>query len=270
MFFYNAGMRLYWELAKLSFQRQLTYRAATLAGLATNFFFGLLRAAVLLALLSARPGATDLSNEAAVTFTALSQALIAYLSLFGWYDLMNTVSAGEVATDLLKPMDYFLVWLSRDTGRALTNLLTRGITILIIYDIFFDMVYPQSVSQWLAVFLALILGLLVSFGWRFLVNLASFWTPNASGLGRFAFGMSWVMSGFFMPLRFFPDWFVQLCNLTPFPSMVNTVVEIYLGLLSGRELLLALSTQLLWFVALLIATRLVLRAGISRLVIQGG
>ena len=31
-------------------QRQLTYRAATLAGLATNFFFGLLRAAVLVAL----------------------------------------------------------------------------------------------------------------------------------------------------------------------------------------------------------------------------
>ncbi len=32
-------MRLFWELSKLTFQRQLTYRAATLAGLATNFFF---------------------------------------------------------------------------------------------------------------------------------------------------------------------------------------------------------------------------------------
>ena len=43
-------MRLFWELSKLAFQRQLTYRAATLAGLATNFFFGMLRASVIIAL----------------------------------------------------------------------------------------------------------------------------------------------------------------------------------------------------------------------------
>ena len=44
------------------------------------------------------------------------------------------------------------------------------------------------------------------------------------------------MSGFFMPLRFMPDWFVRLCDLTPFPSMVNTIVEMYLGLLKGPAL----------------------------------
>ncbi|MBW8012786.1 MAG: hypothetical protein FVQ83_16330 [Chloroflexi bacterium] len=41
-------MRLFLELTKRSFQRQLSYRAAAIAGLATNFFFGLLRAAVLI------------------------------------------------------------------------------------------------------------------------------------------------------------------------------------------------------------------------------
>ena len=33
-------VRLFWALAQRSFTRQLTYRAATLAGLATNLFFG--------------------------------------------------------------------------------------------------------------------------------------------------------------------------------------------------------------------------------------
>jgi ABC-2 type transport system permease protein len=42
-------MRLFIELAKRSFQRQLSYRAATFAGLATNFFFGMLRVAVMVA-----------------------------------------------------------------------------------------------------------------------------------------------------------------------------------------------------------------------------
>jgi hypothetical protein len=43
-------MRVYWEIAKRALSRQLTYRTATLAGLATNFYFGLLRAAGLAAL----------------------------------------------------------------------------------------------------------------------------------------------------------------------------------------------------------------------------
>jgi ABC-2 type transport system permease protein len=263
-------MRLFWEVAKRAFQRQLTYRAANLAGLATNFFFGLLRAAVMVALYGARQEVAGLSLSAAITFTGLSQATIAYLSLFGWYEVMNAVHSGEIASDLLKPMPYFVFCLAQDVGRAGASLLLRGFPILAAYALFFDLVWPQRVEQWLAVVLALALALLVSFAWRFLVNLAAFWTPNALGVGRFAFILSWFLSGFMMPLRFFPDWFVRLCYLTPFPHMVNTVIEVYLGVLQGPALLQALLAQLLWLVALVAIGQLVLRAGVRRLVIQGG
>ncbi|MBI1882181.1 MAG: ABC transporter permease, partial [Chloroflexi bacterium] len=93
-------MRLFWELTKLAFQRQLTYRVANLAGLVTNIFFGLLRAAVLVALYGARDEVAGLSVQAAVTYTGLGQAVIAYLSIFGWYEVMNSVYSGEVAADL--------------------------------------------------------------------------------------------------------------------------------------------------------------------------
>ncbi len=42
-------MRLYWEVARLAYQRQVTYRTENLAGLFTNVFFGYLRAAVFVA-----------------------------------------------------------------------------------------------------------------------------------------------------------------------------------------------------------------------------
>ena len=47
-------MRLFWQLTQRALQRQLTYRAATLAGLGTNFFFGILRASVMIALYGVR------------------------------------------------------------------------------------------------------------------------------------------------------------------------------------------------------------------------
>lgn len=263
-------LRLSWELAKRSFQRQLTYRAATLAGLATNVFFGLLRVAVMVALYGARTEVAGMDLQDAITYTGLGQAVIAYLSIFGWYDLMRSVNSGEVAGDLLKPLSYFRYWLFVDLGRALVALLLRGVTIMLIYAILFDITVPHGILQWMALLCAIVLGWLLSFAWRFLVNLSAFWTPNAVGIGRFAFGMAWVLSGFFMPLRFFPEWAQIICHLTPFPSMVNTVIEIYLGLLSGWAIGWALLVQVFWIVVLIVLCQLVLRSGVRKLVIQGG
>jgi ABC-2 type transport system permease protein len=263
-------VRLFWELARRSFARQLTYRAATLAGLATNLFFGFLRVAVMTALYGTRTEVAGMDLQAAITFTGLAQAVIAYLSIFGWYDLMRSVSSGEVAADLLKPLGYFRFWLAVDLGRALVAFLLRGVTMMVLYFLFFSITAPTTVGQWLALTLAFGSSWWLSFAWRFLVNLAAFWTPNALGVGRFAFGIAWVLSGFFMPLRFFPGWFQTLCHLTPFPSMVNTTIEIYLGLLTGEALVWALVVQVLWIGILTGACHLTLRAGVQKLVIQGG
>jgi ABC-2 type transport system permease protein len=263
-------MRLFWEIGKLSFQRQIAYRASTLAGLATNFFFGLLRAAALTALYGARAEVAGITLQGAVTYTGLTQALIGFLSLFSWYDLMNTVYTGQVATDLLKPMGYFRFWLAQDLGRAIAQMILRGFPMMAAYAVVFGITTPQGAWQWLALGVALVLAWLVSFAWRFMVNLAAFWVPNAVGVGRSAFLFSYFLSGFLLPLRFFPDWFVRLCYLTPFPHAVNAVVEVYLGVLSGPELALTLLGQAAWLVVLVVAGQLILRAGIRRLVILGG
>jgi ABC-type uncharacterized transport system permease subunit len=47
-------MRLYPDIAKKSFQRRVAYRGATLAGFVTNLFFGLLWAAILVAVYGVR------------------------------------------------------------------------------------------------------------------------------------------------------------------------------------------------------------------------
>ncbi len=263
-------MHLFWELTRLSFQRQFTYRAAALAGLATNFFFGMLRAAVLVALYGARQEVAGISLAGAVTYTGLSQAVIGLLSIFSWYEVMNSVYTGDIGSDLLKPLNYFTFWLAQDLGRAAAALVMRSFTIMAAYALVFGITIPESPGQWLALSMAVVLSWLVSFSWRFLVNLAAFWTPNALGVGRFFFILSWFLSGFLMPLRYFPDWFVRLCYLTPFPHTVNTVVEVYLGLLSMPELVRALLGQALWAVLLIAAGQLVLQAGVRRLVILGG
>lgn len=263
-------MRLILELAKRSFQRHMTYRAAALAGLMTNVVFGLLRAAVLLALYGERRVVAGMSTEQAVTYVGLTQAVIAYLSIFGWYDLMNSVHSGEIATDLLKPMNLYTFWLGRDMGRAAAALLWRAIPLVACFSFLFDMTYPASVGQVVTLIVAMILSWLISFSWYFLINLSAFWTPYAAGIGRFGFVIMWFFSGFLMPLRFYPDWLNRLASLTPFPHMLDTVIQIYLGTVGPGKVLPALLLQGLWALGLIGLGQLLLRVAVRRLVILGG
>ena len=104
----------------------------------------------------------------------------------------------------------------------------------------------------------------------FIVNLAAFWSPDARGFARFASVIGMFASGFLMPLRFFPDWLQQALNFTPFPHIMNTMIEIYLGSVSGSRLLETLLTQTLWAFALVILAQMILARASKRLVILGG
>ena len=142
-------LRLFWEIAQRSYQRYLTYRAATLAGLVTNFFFGILRASILVALFGAQTEVEGISLQGAVTYAAMTQAVIGYLSLFNWFDLMRTVYTGEIGSDLLKPMSFISYWMARDLGRAVVQFVFRGLIVMAGYALIFDLVWPQEAIQWL-------------------------------------------------------------------------------------------------------------------------
>jgi ABC-2 type transport system permease protein len=261
---------MYLAVARLAFQRQLAYRTANIAGLVTNLFFGALRAYVLIALFGAQKNVAGYSVQAAVTYTGLTQALLAYIAIFGWWDLLKTIRTGDVASDLSRPINFFWYWWAQDFGRAAGHLVFRGLPLMALYALAYRIALPPTLFHGLAFLVSITLALLISFTYRFIVSLAAFWTQDAVGIGRTAYTVSVFFSGFLMPLVFFPPWAATIMSFTPFPSQINTPVEIYLGLVSGPALPGALATQLLWFIALYALARLVLSAGVKKLVIQGG
>lgn len=263
---------MYLALLRVAFQRQLAYRTANLAGLATNIFFGALRAYVIIALFNARrlENVAGYSLPMAITYTGLTQALLSFLSLIVWWDLIRSIRSGEVAADLSRPCDFFWYWCAQDAGRAFGQLLLRGLPIMILYALVYRITLPPTLWHWLALGVSMWLALLVSFGWRFLVSLPAFWIQDAVGVGRLGLPLMTFLSGFLMPIAFFPAWAVTLIRLTPFPSMVTAPVEIYLGLVNGPALLGTLAVQALWVVILYGVSQLGLNAGVRKLVIQGG
>jgi ABC-2 type transport system permease protein len=253
-----------------SFARMTVYRAATVAGVVTNFFWGLLRAYVFIAVFRAADRVTigGFTLNDSITYTALTQALIAPIYLWGWWDLLRAVRTGEIVTELTKPYDFYWLWMARDMGRATFQLLFRGLPILVVFPIAFDITWPRTPLHWLATVMATALAIMLSFAWRFLLNLSAFWFVDGAGIARLATLWMTFFSGFMVPVAMFPDWLRRLAGWTPLPSMVNTPIEVYLGLTSGVPV--ALLTQLGWLLVLTALCRALFVAGLPRVVSQGG
>ena len=250
----------------------MAYRAATLAGVLTNFFFGLLRAYIFIALYEAshQTMIAGYSLKDALTYTALTQALLMAIYVWGWFDIIRIVRSGEITLELLKPYHFFGAWMARDLGRGVFHLVFRGAPILVFFPFFFELIWPTSIAHWTVVLLSILMAILISFTWRFLVNLLAFWFVDALGIARFAYLGMTFLSGFMVPIAYFPDYLKFLVLLTPMPSMVNTPVEIYLGIVQGPGLWTALGAQFVWFVLMIFLCECVYRKGVQKLIIQGG
>lgn len=265
-------MRLYLELARRSFRQLLTYRGAALAGIFTNAIFGVMIASVYLALYQSHDGGAETivrgwSAEQTVTLVWINQALLMTVFMWGWWEVIRTIQSGEIVMDLLKPMDFFAYWLSRDLGRAAAHFLIRGIPTFAIGVIFFDLVYPDSVLRAIAFLISVLLAVIVSFAFRFMLNLAGFWVMDYRGISYLSMAIINLLSGFLIPLAFFPTPLRVVSEILPFRAIIMIPNEIYLGQIDP---FLGLLFQSAWIVAMVFGARWLLAKGERKVVVQGG
>jgi ABC-2 type transport system permease protein len=259
-----------WQIARRGFGRYAAYPAATYAGLFTNTVFGFLRAYVLLAVFQVRDTVGGYDTAATLTYVWLTQALIATSYIWGWNELALRIRTGDIATDLIRPIHPLRAGLAFDYGRALYHALFRGIPPLLVGALVFHLVAPPDLLMWLAFAASVILAVGVSYAYRLLYNLVAFWMLDNRGPMMIASLVATLFSGFLIPVAFFPGWLAAIAHATPFPAMLQTPIDIFVGVTSGPAAIAAIATQLGWAVALFLAARAVFALGVRRLVVQGG
>ena len=264
------SLRLDWEIARRGYRRYAAYPAATIAGIFTNTVFGFLRAFILLALFAHRDEIGGYDATATVTYTWLTQALIATIYIWGWQELALRIRTGDIATDLIRPVHPLRAALAFDMGRALYHALFRGVPPLLVGAAAFHLRAPSDPLVWLAFLLSVALAVAVSFAFRALYNLAAFWLLDHRGPTLLATITANLFSGFLIPIAFFPDWLATIARATPFPAMVQIPIDIFVGTTTGTGIVAALAIQLGWAAALLLAAHQVFALGVRRLVVQGG
>ena len=263
-------MRVYLVGLRMSYRRYRTYGAATLAGLATNAFFGLLRSSIFIAFYQQRPVAAGFSLTDALTYVWLTQGLIMPLYLWGWLEIASTIRTGAIASDLVKPINFFGFWLSRDLGRAAYHWLYRWVPTMFLGLVLFRIRLPDTIVAWLAFALSALLAIVLSFCLRFMINVLGFWTTDVKGIMGMVLLAINFLTGFLVPLDFFPPAVRAIVLRLPFAGMIDTPTKIFLQQARGAELLALLAQQTLWVVLFVAAAQLLLHRATRKLVVQGG
>ena len=267
----RATLRTYGRLLLAGFRRGSTYRLAALGGLVANATFGMLKVGILFATVRAAGGTIagyDVGTMSAYVW--LSQGLLGSVNLFGRTDVAERIKTGDIAVDLIRPLDVQAASVTLEVGRSLFALLPRGIPSVLIGVLAVGMTMPRTALPYLLGLVSVLLGIVVSCTTVYLVAVARFWLVEGRGLELFYMIVSGFLAGLFVPVPLFPGWLRAVADCTPFPSMMQHPVDV----LSGRVDLLAsvglVAVQLGWLVLTAAAGSVLTRAGRRRLEVQGG
>jgi ABC-2 type transport system permease protein len=265
---WDAGRSVRANLALLraGFQRQTTYRLALVAGLATNAFFGVVRTAIFFALYRERDQVAGLDVADALTYVWVLEGLFAVVWAPWFWELAEAIRSGEFVVELLRPGDAYLRLLAFDLGRTLSVLVTRTTPTLAVAALVLPLRLPGTAGGLALLAASLVLAAVVSFQLRFLFGSAAFWTPDYRSLFMLVFPVLWLVSGFVIPVDFFPGLLRALVDWSPLIPLLMAPVRVA----TGRSAGLAVAGQVAWVVFLWLAGRLALAMASRRLVVHGG
>lgn len=268
---YDSAVRTFCRIALASFRQYATYRLATAAGVFTNCVFGLIRASIMLAAIAAAGGELrgyDAMQSA--TYVWLGQALLAPIEVFGTNETARRIHTGDIAVDLLRPMPLLPVLYAGKLGRAGYLLLARGVPPMFVGALVTGIALPAHPASYALGAIALLLAITVAFLADAIVNLVAFWLLETRGITIVHTAVMNLLSGFLIPIHWFPDCLRALARATPFPSMIQTPIDALSGRIPPAQALGGVGVQALWVLVLGAVAVLVLRAGTRAVEVQGG
>lgn len=263
-------MSVYWSAFKMRVKLETQYRAAALGGLVTQGFFGLILVYLYRALYGA--GAPLATLEATATYVWIQQAFFRMV-LSSEGELTQTIVKGDMAYQLVRPVDQYGFWFARIAAMKLTGSIMRAIPLLLIAALLprgVGISLPFSLPALLAALLALALGLLtvtavnaISCGFILL-------TLDNRGVSAMIALLTTFFCGNIVPLTLMPDSWQRVIGLMPFSQILDTPIRLYTGEYALTALPQTVLIQLFWVALLVLGGRLLWRRTLRRIVVQGG
>jgi len=267
-------MKKYLSFFRIRFIAGLQYRAAALAGIATQFAWGGMEILMFWAFYQ------NGQNEFPMEFSDLSCYIWmqqAFLAIFmAWFfdnDIFDSITSGNIAYELCRPCDLYSMWFVKNMAVRTSRAVLRCVPILV-FALFlpkpFGITPPHSITAGILFLFSMFLGMLVLVSFSMLIYISAFYTVSPMGIRILATSATEFFAGSLIPIPFFPSAMQTVMYALPFASMQSTPFLIYTGHFSGRDALISLLLQVIWLTVLVSLGRILMRRALKKVVVQGG
>ncbi len=266
-------MGTYLSFFRMRFLTLIQYRAAALAGVGTQWAFGMMKVLVLWAFYASSDALQPMSFSQAATYIWIGQAMLGTLPWDVDREIMTSVLTGQVAYELMRPLDMYSMWFARTLAMRTAPTLLRAVPQFVIAFLLvptpFKIAAPTPVGliAWLA---AMSCAVLLSTAITNLMHTFTFVTIRGEGLVRFLPTLVLFFSGMIVPLRLMPDWIQTFARFQPFAGLMDLPSQLFCGSLAPESAWWIVPTQLFWVSVFVLAGRALMKFGIRRVRVAGG
>ena len=272
----GAAARKYLNIFRASLVERMAYRSDFLLGTVLRFLPVLTTILLWEAVFAGLPsGQDDLAG-----FTR--RQMIAYLLLIHISRMFSSMPglAGGITRDirdgslkkyLVQPLDmigYLLAYrAAHKTAYITTSAIPYGLLFLACSYYFESFPGPLTFLGYLV---SLLLGFLIGFFFEACLGMVGFWLLEVTSLLWIVGTLNYFVSGQMLPLDLLPGFWADLLKALPFQYMAYFPAVVFLGKVSGWELVRGLGWQLVWVVFFAVLTRWLYGRGLRRYSAFGG
>ena len=269
--------RPYRAVFRARFHLLVQYRAAALAGFATQCWWGAIKVMVFAAFLRGA-AASPMTLREAVDYIWLGQAFLTLLPWTADPDLARMVRTGDVAYERLRPLDTYGFWYARAVARRTATPLLRAIPMVITAGVLlplaglgtWGLAGPNGMAAAALFAVSMVICVALSSAFSTLLDTLVVASLSERGVNTIMGPLAIVFSGNLVPLPLLPEWLQPVMRNQPFAGLLDTPFRIYSGHLGGWDAVAALGRQVFWVVALVLLGRLLMGRVMARLQTQGG
>jgi len=267
-------MKKYLSFFRIRFTTGLQYRAAALAGVATQFVWGILSILLYEAFYVSDPTAASMTFSELVDYMWLRQAFLALLAVWN-HDpqVTNALQDGSVAYEMVRPVDVYGMWYVKSFSLRLSRTVLRCIPILFIAFLMphpYRMGIPTDFMTFLFFLVSLLLATGVIVAFLMLLYTMNIYTISSIGLRNIFVFAADFLNGGIVPIPMMPTGVQHILNVLPFAAMQNIPLRIYSGNIAGMDVFTSLLFQVFWLCALILLGKYMMIRAQRHIVVQGG
>lgn len=263
-------MTPYLAVARARFRLLFQYRTVALAGVCTQLFWGWLRVMIFVAFYAHTSFAMPMTLPQVITYSWLIQVFLALLPWNIEREVEQMVRNGNVAYELVRPVNLYWLWYARALAWRLAPTLMRMLPVALIAWLFLGLQPPSSVTSAALFGFSITLALFLSTSVTVLLMTSLFWTVSSNGIVKIMTALIFLFSGMQVPLPLFPGWSQPIISLLPFRGLADTPFRLYLGHIKPEDALGPLIHQVVWTLLLVAFGGWLIARASRRVAIQGG